>query len=154
METDALQEGMGAVLMQAHRPLAFISKAFPPRNMGLSAYEKELWALIHAVQKWRTYLFGNHFIIKTDHQSLKYLLEQKVITMLQQKWLSKLVGLNYTISYKKGIENKVADALSRRGLSEAELIAISLAKPGWLVEIQASWTNDALAKQIITNATA
>ena len=83
VETDASQEGMGVVLMQSQRPLAFISKAFPPKKRGLSAYERELWALIHAVQKWRTYLFGNQFVIKTDHQSLKYLLEQKVTTMLQ-----------------------------------------------------------------------
>lgn len=75
VETDASQEGMGAVFIQNQRPLAFISKAFPPRKKGLSAYERELWAFIHAVQKWRTYLFGNQFIIKTDHQSLKYLLE-------------------------------------------------------------------------------
>ena len=45
------------------------------------------------------------------------------------------MGLNYTIAYKKGVENKVADALSRMGLSEAELSAISMAKPGWLVEV-------------------
>lgn len=64
------------------------------------------------------------------------------------------MGLNYTIAYKKGIAKKVADALSRRGLSEAELSAISLAKPGWLTELQESWHNDELAQQIITNVVA
>ena len=52
--------------------------------------------------------------------------------MLQHKWLSKLMGFNYSISYKKGVENKVVDALSRRGMSGGELAAISVAKAGWL----------------------
>ena len=74
VETDASQEGIWAVLMQEGRPIAYISKAFPSRKRCLSAYQRELWALIYAVQKWKTYIFGHHFIIKTDHQSLKFLL--------------------------------------------------------------------------------
>ena len=58
-------------------------------------------------------LVGHHFVIKTDHQSLKYLLDQKLTTTLQHKWLAKLLGLDYEIQYKKGAENKVADAPSR-----------------------------------------
>ena len=115
VETDASQEGIGAVLMQQGRPISFLSKSLPPRKKRLSTYEKELWALIYAVHKWRTYLLGNHFLIKTDHQSLKYLLEQRVTSMLQQRWLTKLMGFYYSILYKKGCDNKVADALSRRG---------------------------------------
>lgn len=57
--------------MQQGRPIYFLSKAFNKRNMGFSVYEKELLA----VTKWINYLIGHHFIIKTDHQSLKYLLE-------------------------------------------------------------------------------
>jgi hypothetical protein len=85
IETDACQDGIGAVLMQQNRPIAYISKVLPETKKGLSTYEKELWALIYAIQKWRTYLFGNTFIIKTDHSSLKYPLEQRITTMLQQK---------------------------------------------------------------------
>lgn len=74
LDTDASQLGIGVVLMQTGRPIAFLSKTLPPRKLGLSTYEKELWALIYAVDKWRTYLLGHHFVIKTNHQSFKFLL--------------------------------------------------------------------------------
>lgn len=66
------------------------------------------------MNKWRHYLLGTRFIIKSDHESLKYLLDQNIYTPLQQKRLTKLMGLDYEIQYKKGKENVVADALSRR----------------------------------------
>ena len=82
IETDASGRGIGAVLMQEGHPIAFLSKALSPRNLGLSAYEKELLVLEMAVTKWRHFLIGYHFVIKTDHQSLKYLLDQKLTTAL------------------------------------------------------------------------
>lgn len=54
-----------------------------------------------------------HFFLKIDHQKLKYLLGQRVTSIAQQKWIFKLMGLDYTIQYKKRKENTVADALSR-----------------------------------------
>lgn len=76
LETDACDVGIGAVLMQDGRPLSYL-KALGIKNRGLSTYEKEWMALIMAVTKWRHYLWGRQFIIKTDHESLKFLLEQK-----------------------------------------------------------------------------
>lgn len=114
IECDASRVGIGAVLMQNKKPIAYFSKALKGRLLNLSTYEKELYALTQAVKKWRPYLFGQDFVIKTDHQSLKYLLEQKVGTMTQQKWLTKLLGYKFRILYKQGIANKVADGLSRQ----------------------------------------
>lgn len=85
LETDACYNGVGAVLMQEERPLAYLSKHLANKHLGLSTYEKELLAIIMAVQKWRYYLLGHKFIIKTDHEALKYLMEQKLTTMLQHK---------------------------------------------------------------------
>ncbi|XP_027102590.1 uncharacterized protein [Coffea arabica] len=104
IETDACGVGIGAVLMQHGHPIAFLSKALSSQNLGLSVYEKELFALVLAVTKWKHYLVGHHFVIKTDHQALKHLLEQKLTHPLQHKWLTKLLGLDYEIQYKKGAE--------------------------------------------------
>lgn len=66
------------------------------------------------MKKLRTYLLGRPFVIKTNHQRLKYLLEQRVGTLTQQRWITKLLGYAFIVEYKKGRENVVADALSRR----------------------------------------
>nr|XP_027118736.1 uncharacterized protein LOC113735978 [Coffea arabica] len=121
VETDACYSGIGAVLMQNRRPISYLSQALGQKNMGLSIYEKELLALVTAVTKWRHYLEGHHFIIHTDNQSLKYLLDQRITTPLQQKWLTKLLGLSYEIHYKKGKDNLAADALSRQGREEVRV---------------------------------
>lgn len=138
LETDACNKGMGAVLMQEGRPLSYLSKAFNSKNVGFSVYEKELLALVMTVTKWKHYLMGNHFIIKTDHQALKYLLEQQLDTALQYKWMARLLGMDYEIHYKKGVENIAADALSRRLETEDGLVtkevtfAITVVQPVWI----------------------
>jgi RNase H-like domain found in reverse transcriptase/Reverse transcriptase (RNA-dependent DNA polymerase) len=97
VETDACQDGIGAVLMQSRRPIAFLSKKLGPKHQALSTYEKELLALYTTVTKWRHYLMGGEFVIRTDQISLKYLLEQKVHSPMQHRGMSKLLGLNYKI---------------------------------------------------------
>ena len=77
VEIDACDNGVGAVLMQEGRPIAFLRQALAPRHEGLSIYEKEFVVVLLAVEKWRHYLEGGQFVIKTDHRSLKYLLQQK-----------------------------------------------------------------------------
>jgi hypothetical protein len=114
IECDASGIGIGAVLMQSGKPIAFLSKALKGKAVHMSTYEKELFALVTAIQKWRPYLVGRPFVVKTDYQSLKFLLEQKVGTPFQQKWITKLIGYDFTVEYKKGVDNRVADALSRR----------------------------------------
>ncbi|KAJ7961634.1 Ty3/gypsy retrotransposon protein [Quillaja saponaria] len=95
LETIASGIGIRVILMQKEHPIAFLRKELRPKHLALSTYEKELIVIVYAVSKWKQYLIRKHLVIKTD------------------QWLSKLVGLDYKIQYKKGKENKVADALSR-----------------------------------------
>jgi len=154
IECDACATGIGAVLMQEDRPIAFLSQALKGRALHLSTYEKELFSLVTAVQKWRPYLLGRSFKVKTDQQSLKFLLEQRVGTISQQKWLSKLLGYDFVIEYKRGKENKVADALSRKfedplTAEELSLSLISFPIPSWTTELQASYLQDAETSSIL-----
>ena len=75
-ETDAFRVGVGAVLSQKRRPIAYFSKALGPKHQTLSIYEKDMMAMLLAVKRWNAYLVGRHFKIKTDHQSLKFLIKQ------------------------------------------------------------------------------
>jgi len=78
LETDASGVGIGVVLSQEGRPMAFLSQALSPRHQGLNIYDKKLLAVLMVVDKWRHYLEGGRFIIKTDHENLKFLLQQKL----------------------------------------------------------------------------
>ena len=91
----------------------------------------------------------NHFCIKTDHQSLKYFLEQWVSSPTQQKWVSKLMGYEYEITYKKGKDNLGEDDLSRTFDDHASLSAISMPIPNWLQSVQQGSFNDSSLSQII-----
>uniref|UniRef100_A0A2N9J8Y4 Reverse transcriptase n=1 Tax=Fagus sylvatica TaxID=28930 RepID=A0A2N9J8Y4_FAGSY len=165
VECDASGYGIGAVLMQGGRPIAYYSQGLKGKNLFLSTYEKELLALVLSVKKWRPYLLGKPFVIKTDQQSLKHLLEQRVGTPMQQKWITKLLGYPFVLEYKKGKENLVADALSRQADSElfleidkagrmednegALLWAISFPSPTWLVELKQSYAEEPATKQLL-----
>ncbi|KAD4179279.1 hypothetical protein E3N88_27870 [Mikania micrantha] len=121
VECDASSEGVGAILIQDNHPVAYFSKGFSINYKLKSAYDRELLALVLAVQKWSHYLLGRYFFIKTDHYTLKFLLEQRVTTVEQQRLLVKLIPYDFSIIHKAGKENKGADALSRRPMT-SELV--------------------------------
>ena len=101
-----------------------------------------------AVDKWRCYLQHNHFMIRIDHKSLLFLSEQKATTKLQQKAVLKLMDLSFTISYKKGITNAAADALSRCP-SDDTVSAISESTPVWLERLITGYSDDPSATQLL-----
>ncbi|KAH9656946.1 hypothetical protein KPL70_022865 [Citrus sinensis] len=113
IEIDASGYGLGAVLMQEEQPMAYYSQGLGQRAKLRSIYEKELMAIVFAIQKWRPYLFGRKFLVRTDQQSLKHLLEQQIVAPDYKKWMAKLLEYDFEIQYKPSASNKVADALSR-----------------------------------------
>lgn len=154
IETDACDRGIGAVLQQDGHPIAFLSKALGPRASGLSAYEKECMAILEAIEHWRSYLQLGEFEIRTDQRSLVHLEAQRLTTVWQHKAFTKLMGLQYRICYKKGADNRAADALSRRAHEPGEeLMAISECKPAWLEDVLAGYSNNPQAQQLLAELT-
>uniref|UniRef100_A0A2N9GN34 Reverse transcriptase n=1 Tax=Fagus sylvatica TaxID=28930 RepID=A0A2N9GN34_FAGSY len=149
VECDASGYGIGAVLMQVGRPLAFYSQALKGKALFLSTYEKELMALVLSVKKWRPYLFGQNFVIKTDQQSLKHLLEQRIGTPMQQKWISKLLGYHFVVEFKRGKEN--AQAPNHQLDQSSSLYAISFPSPTWLTELKNSYQEDPVTKDLMAS---
>jgi hypothetical protein len=121
LECDASGKGIGTILMQEGRPLAFTNKQLSEQILGKSIYEKEMLVILHVVDLWRPYLLEKHFQNKTGHQSLKYFLEQHISSPEKQKWVTKIFGYDYEIIYKKGKDNVVADALSQKYEHEGSL---------------------------------
>lgn len=123
--------------------MAYLSKALGPRSQGLSTYEKEYLAILLAVDQWRSYLQHQEFIIYTDQQSLAQLSEKRLHTHWQHKVFTKLLGLQYKVVYKKGSENRVADALSRKSAHDSQCAALSVSAPQWLSEVVDGYQGDA-----------
>jgi hypothetical protein len=155
IETDASDRGIGAVLLQQKHPLAFLSKTLGPRTSMLSTYEKEALAILLAVDHWRAYLQPAEFIIHTDQKSLIHLEDQRISTPWQQKVMVKLLGLRYRVVYKRGPDNRAADALSRCPQAVmGELAAISVCLPTWLQEIQQGYHGDPQTQKLLAQLTA
>ncbi|GJT12038.1 transposon ty3-G gag-pol polyprotein [Tanacetum coccineum] len=123
IKCDGSGVGIGIVLTQNGKPLAYFSALLKGTMLSWSTYEKEMFAVVKAVRKWRPYLLGRAFVVKTDHMRLKYLLEQCISTPAQTRWLPKILGIDYKIEYKKGATNRGADALSR--CCEFQFMALS-----------------------------
>jgi hypothetical protein len=114
LECDASGEGIGAVLMQNRHPIAYESRKLRGPELLYTIYDKEMLAIMHALAKFRQYLVGAKFVVRTDHNNLKYFLEQKDLNERQQKWVSKIQAYDFDIEFVKGKNNVVVDALSRR----------------------------------------
>jgi hypothetical protein len=147
LEDDASDKCIGDVLMHEGRPLSFLSRTLGPKVAGLSTYDKESLALIEALKKWKHYISEATLILRIDQQSLKHIAYQILVQGIQHKLLIKLLGYNYTIEYKKGHENKAADALSRRP-RHINLMATSTAIPLWITEVLDSYIEDPKSKEL------
>lgn len=120
VEKDASGYGLGAVLMQNLQPMAYFSHVLTPPARLKSIYERVLMAIVFAIQKWQPYLLGRRFIVRSDQHSLKYLLEQRLVSTEHQKWLE--------ILFRLGVANKAADALSRM-TTEPSLTVLTIHQP-------------------------
>ena len=114
LECDASGIGIGAVLMQEKRPIAYFSEKLNGASLRYPTYDKELYALFRALETWQHYLWPKEFVIHTDHESLKHIKSQGKLSKRHARWIEFVESFPYVIRYKQGKENIVADALSRR----------------------------------------
>ena len=114
IECDASGVGIGAVLTQDGRPIAYFSEKLNGAVLNYPVYDKEMYALIRALETWQHYLWPKEFVIHSDHEALKHIKGQHKLNKRHAKWVEYLESFPYVIKYKKGKENIVADALSRR----------------------------------------
>jgi hypothetical protein len=111
---DASGTGLGCVLMQDNRVIAYASRALRPHEQNYPTHDLELAVVVHALQMWRHYLMGTQCNIFTDHKILKYIFTQADLNMRQRRWLELIKDYDLEVHYHLGKANVVADALSRK----------------------------------------
>jgi len=121
--SDASKYGLGCVLMQHGKVIAYASRQLKPYEKNYPTHDMELAAVVFALKIWRHYLYGERIQLFTDHQSLKYFFTQKELNMRQRRWLELVKDYDCEILYHPGKANVVADALSRKTSHSAALLS-------------------------------
>ncbi|GJY33048.1 putative reverse transcriptase domain-containing protein [Tanacetum coccineum] len=111
---DALHKGLGAVLMQNEKVIAYASRQLNIHEKNYTTHDLELGAVVFALKMWRHYLYGTRCTVFTDHKSLQHILDQKELNLRQRRWLELFSDYGCDILYHPGKANVVADALSRK----------------------------------------
>ncbi|GJT31964.1 putative reverse transcriptase domain-containing protein [Tanacetum coccineum] len=149
---DASLQGLGAVLMQREKVIAYASRQLKPHEENYTTHDLELGAVIFALKIWRHYLYGTKCTVFTDHKSLQHILCQKELNMRQRRWLELLADYDCEICYHLGKANVVADALSRKKRIKplrvrALILTIHPKLPSQILEAQ----NEALKEENVKN---
>ncbi|GJV09465.1 putative reverse transcriptase domain-containing protein [Tanacetum coccineum] len=111
---DALKKGLGVMLMQREKVIAYASRQLKIHEKNYITHDLDLGAVVIALKIWRHYLYGTKCTAFTDHKSLQHILDQKELNMRQRRWLELLSDYDCDIRYHPGKANVVADALSRK----------------------------------------
>jgi hypothetical protein len=106
--------GLGGVLVQERKPVAYFSEKLSGPALNYSTYDKELYALVRCLETWQHYLWPKEFVMHSDHESLKHIRSQGKLNRRYAKWVEFIESFPYVIKHKKGKENIIADDLSRR----------------------------------------
>ncbi|GKE02132.1 putative reverse transcriptase domain-containing protein, partial [Tanacetum coccineum] len=138
---DASHKGLGAVLMQREKMIAYASRQLKVYEKNYTTHELELGSVVFALKIWRHYLYGTKCTMFTDYKSLQHLLNQKELNMRQRRWLELLSDYDCDIRYHPGKANVVANALSRKERIEplrvrALVMTIGLDIPKQILEAQ------------------
>jgi len=111
---DASGTGLGCILVQDNRIIAYASRALQNHEKNYPTHDLELAAVVHALKIWRHHLMGTHCNIYTDHKSVKYIFTQADLNMRERRWLELIKDYDIEFHYHPRKANVVADALSRK----------------------------------------
>ncbi|GJT25960.1 putative reverse transcriptase domain-containing protein [Tanacetum coccineum] len=111
---DASHKGLGAVLMQREKVIAYASRQLRVHEKNYTTHDLELGAVVFALKMWRHYLYGTKCVVFTDHKSLQHILDQKELNMRQRRWLELFSDYDCESRYYPKKVNMMADALSRK----------------------------------------
>jgi len=123
---DASKLGLGGVLMQDNKVVAYASRQLRIHERNYPTHDLELAAVVFVLKIWRHYLYVSRFEVFSDHKSLKYLFDQKELNMRQRRWLELLKDYDFGLNYHPGKANVVADALSRKTLHMSAMMVKEL----------------------------
>ena len=123
MYCDASKDGLGCVLMQSERVVAYGSHQLKNHEQNYPTHDMELAAIVFALKIWRHYLYGEQFEVYSNHKSLRYIFTQWDLNMRQRKWIEFLEDYYFTLYYHPGKANVVANALS--GKSRGVLASVA-----------------------------
>jgi hypothetical protein len=123
--TDACKKGLGGVLSKNGFVVCYESRKLKEHERIYATHDLELETIVHTLNKWRHYLMGKRFELRTNHYGLKYLFDQRTLNSRQSRWLEFLSEYDFDIKHIKGKENKVADALNIR-VHELHATSISM----------------------------
>ncbi|GKD61831.1 hypothetical protein Tco_1299340 [Tanacetum coccineum] len=138
---DASIKGLGTVLMQRMKVIAYASRQLKIHEKNYTTHDLELEAVVFTLKIWRHYLYGTKCVVFTDHKSLQHILDQKDLNMRQRRWIELLSDYDCEIRYHPGKANVVADALSQKERIEplrvrALVMTIGLDLPSRILEAQ------------------
>ncbi|KAE8676736.1 Detected protein of unknown function [Hibiscus syriacus] len=147
--SDASHNGLGCVLMQEGKVMAYASRQLKLHEKNYSTHDLEMAAVVFALKIWRHYLYGERCYMYTDHKSLKYLMTQNELNLRQRRWVEFLKDYDVVIDFHPGKVNVVADTLSRKTFTALRALDARLSlngdgvicakltlKPSWLDRIK------------------
>jgi hypothetical protein len=116
VKCDASGYAIGAVLSQGDRPVAYFSEKLDEAKLKYSTYDKEFYAIIQELKKWRHYLIPKEFVLYSDNHALQFVTQQEKLNQKHAKWVEYMQNFTFVIKHISGTANKVADALSMKCL--------------------------------------
>lgn len=148
VECNASKLGIGAMLMQNGQPIAFESRKLSNAEQSFSVYDKEMLAIMHALERFKQYLVCEPFTIWSDHNNPKYFLNQTDLSEKQQRWVSNLQSFDFEIQYVKQKKNIAIDALSRN----PSFYSLSSIVAKWNKDVMDEYAQDDFASRVLSGA--